>query len=238
MWMVSFPFACCHIAISTNPECFNVSRFVYGISRSMPLFMTLAWIYTVSMVVKGIVYEKEQRLKEVMKVMGLTNGIHWLAWFITSCIMMMLSTLMLVAILKVSLNGSIESTWIQNSRRSWEYFQKLKIENWSQSRITQKVFLPLTRILSKLIIALFDTLAGQCTGAFRRKCSVCLHVRLHLGNHLAVFLHQRLFLESQSRSSFSRHHLLLHLLALPIVYKMGRVYENSRKDDCRKYACH
>ena len=63
-----------------------------------------------SMVVKGIVYEKEQRLKEVMKVMGLTNGIHWLAWFITSCIMMMLSTLMLVAILKVSLNDSIEST--------------------------------------------------------------------------------------------------------------------------------
>ena len=78
----------------------------------MPLFMTLAWIYTVSMVVKGIVYEKEQRLKEVMKVMGLTNGIHWLAWFITSCIMMMLSTLMLVAILKVRLNGCTESTRI------------------------------------------------------------------------------------------------------------------------------
>ena len=68
----------------------------------MPMFMTLAWIYTVSMVVKGIVYEKEQRLKEVMKVMGLSNGIHWVAWFITSAIMMMLSTLMLVTILRVS----------------------------------------------------------------------------------------------------------------------------------------
>ena len=75
----------------------------------MPMFMTLAWIYTVSMVVKGIVYEKEQRLKEVMKVMGLSNGIHWLAWFITSSIMMMLSTLMLVIILKVG--GVVFSFW-------------------------------------------------------------------------------------------------------------------------------
>jgi len=34
----------------------------------MPLFMTLAWVYTISMIVKSIVYEKEMRLKEVMKV--------------------------------------------------------------------------------------------------------------------------------------------------------------------------
>ena len=67
----------------------------------MPLFMTLAWIYSVAMIVKGIVYEKEQRLKEVMKVMGLGNGVHWLAWFITCFIMMLLSTILLVLVLKV-----------------------------------------------------------------------------------------------------------------------------------------
>ena len=74
-----------------------------AIARSIPLFMVLAWIYTVSMVVKGIVYEKERRLKEVMKVMGLSNGVHWLAWFITCFIMMLVSILLLLAILKVNL---------------------------------------------------------------------------------------------------------------------------------------
>lgn len=69
----------------------------------MPLFMTLAWIYTVSMIVKGIVYEKEQRLKEVMKVMGLGNGVHWLAWFITSFTLMCISILLMLFILKVNL---------------------------------------------------------------------------------------------------------------------------------------
>ena len=38
----------------------------------MPLFMTLAWIFSVAMIIKGVVYEKEQRLKEVMKVRHLT----------------------------------------------------------------------------------------------------------------------------------------------------------------------
>ena len=67
----------------------------------MPLFMTLAWIYTVSMIVKGIVYEKEQRLKEVMKVMGLGNSVHWLAWFITCFVTMLASVTLLLAVLKV-----------------------------------------------------------------------------------------------------------------------------------------
>ena len=34
----------------------------------MPLFMTLAWIFSVAMIIRGVVHEKERRLKEVMKV--------------------------------------------------------------------------------------------------------------------------------------------------------------------------
>jgi len=77
------------------------SRFTMAISRSMPMFMTLAWIFSAAMIVKGIVYEKERRLKEVMKVMGLSNSVHWVSWFITSFVMMFLSVLLLVAVLKV-----------------------------------------------------------------------------------------------------------------------------------------
>ena len=56
---------------------------------------------------KGIVYEKERRLKEVMKVMGLTNLVHWVAWFITAFIMMIASSILLVIIIKVSVETSI-----------------------------------------------------------------------------------------------------------------------------------
>lgn len=64
--------------------------------------MVLAWILTTATLCKSIVYEKDRRLKEVMKIMGLGNGVHWVAWFINAFVMMFLTTLLLVIILKVS----------------------------------------------------------------------------------------------------------------------------------------
>jgi ATP-binding cassette subfamily A (ABC1) protein 1 len=55
---------------------------------------------TIQIKVKDIVYEKEKRLKEFMRVMGLSNGIHWLAWFITAFVTMFLICILLVIILK------------------------------------------------------------------------------------------------------------------------------------------
>ncbi|KAH9491700.1 ATP-binding cassette sub- A member 1 [Bulinus truncatus] len=80
--------------------CYVYDKFVFAISRSLPLFMVISWIYTVAMIIKGIVYEKEQRLKEVMKIMGLGNGIHWLAWFINSFVMMLITVILFVIVLK------------------------------------------------------------------------------------------------------------------------------------------
>jgi len=36
------------------------------IEHVMPLCLTISWVYTVAMLVQSIVYEKEQRLKEVI----------------------------------------------------------------------------------------------------------------------------------------------------------------------------
>jgi len=54
---------CCH-CISPAPL-FVISRFVFMIEHVMPLCLTISWVYSVSMLVQNIVYEKEQRLKEV-----------------------------------------------------------------------------------------------------------------------------------------------------------------------------
>ncbi|VDI42992.1 ATP-binding cassette, subfamily A (ABC1), member 1 [Mytilus galloprovincialis] len=53
-----------------------------------------------AMICKNIVYEKEMRLKEIMKIMGLGNGVHWLAWFIDAFIVMFISLILMVIILK------------------------------------------------------------------------------------------------------------------------------------------
>lgn len=63
--------------------------------------MTLAWIYSVAMIIKGMVYEKEARLKETMRIMGLGTGTLWLSWFISSLVPFLVSAGLLIALLKV-----------------------------------------------------------------------------------------------------------------------------------------
>lgn len=78
------------------------------LNRCFPLFMVLAWIYSVSMTVKGIVLEKELRLKETLKTMGVNNGVIWYTCFIDSFIMMTASTALLTSIIMVRREGAGE----------------------------------------------------------------------------------------------------------------------------------
>lgn len=63
--------------------------------------MILVWIYLVVVIIKGIVYEKEVWLKEIMWIMGLDNSIFWFSWFISSFIFFFVSVGLLVVILKL-----------------------------------------------------------------------------------------------------------------------------------------
>lgn len=70
--------------------------------------MVLAWIYSVSMTVKSIVLEKELRLKETLKAMGVSNGVIWYTWFIDSFLMMTASTVLLTSIVMVREHKELE----------------------------------------------------------------------------------------------------------------------------------
>lgn len=76
-------------------------RFLRSLGSSLPLYMTLAWIYSVAMIIKGIVAEKEARLKETMRIMGLRSDIYWLSWAVSSVLLLAVSSLLLTLILKV-----------------------------------------------------------------------------------------------------------------------------------------
>ncbi|POI32332.1 hypothetical protein CIB84_003916, partial [Bambusicola thoracicus] len=79
--------------------CFVDDVFMITLNRSFPIFMVLAWIYSVSMTVKSIVLEKEMRLKEAMKNRGVTNGVIWCTWFLDSFFMMAVSTFLLTVLI-------------------------------------------------------------------------------------------------------------------------------------------
>eukprot|EP00048_Salpingoeca_helianthica_P013329 m.199157 g.199157 ORF g.199157 m.199157 type:complete len:2398 (-) comp15490_c4_seq8:19-7212(-) len=78
---------------------YHADAFAAGISRTLPLLAVLAFIYSVSNIVKSVVYEKEMRLKEAMKMMGLSNWAHWAAWSITSLVQLTVTTILLTIIL-------------------------------------------------------------------------------------------------------------------------------------------
>lgn len=67
-----------------------------------PLIMVLSWSFPCAMIIKSIVYEKEKRLKDTMKMMGLRNNVHWCGWFVDSLISMLITICLLTIILKVS----------------------------------------------------------------------------------------------------------------------------------------
>lgn len=63
--------------------------------------MVLSWVYASAMIIKSIVLEKERRLREVMKIMGVCNSAVWTSWFLESFSVMVVSSTLLALILKV-----------------------------------------------------------------------------------------------------------------------------------------
>lgn len=66
------------------------------------LFVILSWMLPCAMLVKSIVSEKEERLKEMMRIMGLNDAIHWIAWGIQSLAFNFISVILISSLLKVS----------------------------------------------------------------------------------------------------------------------------------------
>ncbi len=82
----------------TPYPCWIKDKFITKIIYFFPLCMTLSWTFFVSMTIKDIVQEKEKRMKEFLRLMGLNNLVSWLAWFISTflvifCVVCLLSIL-------------------------------------------------------------------------------------------------------------------------------------------------
>uniref|UniRef100_A0A8C5RWJ3 ABC-2 type transporter transmembrane domain-containing protein n=1 Tax=Laticauda laticaudata TaxID=8630 RepID=A0A8C5RWJ3_LATLA len=56
--------------------------FLIAIQNQLPLLLMLSFTYTSLNIVRAVVHEKEKKLKEYMRMMGLSNWLHWSAWFL------------------------------------------------------------------------------------------------------------------------------------------------------------
>ncbi|XP_051826879.1 phospholipid-transporting ATPase ABCA3-like [Antechinus flavipes] len=61
---------------------FFMDYFLEVLQSILPLLLVLAFTFTVLNVIRSIVLEKEKRLKEYMRMMGLHNWLHWFSWFL------------------------------------------------------------------------------------------------------------------------------------------------------------
>ena len=81
-------------------QCYTPDSFLDAISGMLPILMSLSWVFTVAITVKNIVWEKESRQKEIMRIMGLSGGTLWASWWIDTMFMMLISCLGLSCIVK------------------------------------------------------------------------------------------------------------------------------------------
>ena len=154
MYMQQFPF-----------PCYVDDKFFDGIASLFPLFMILAFVFNCAITVKSIVYEKEKRLKETMRTMGLSNGVHWIAWFIDSFSTVFLASILLSAILVVSL-WTVQLKRMPHHFFLWQFGKILEHSDFFLVLVFVLSFSIVTISLSFLITVFFNqaNLAATCGG--------------------------------------------------------------------------
>ncbi|KAJ8254174.1 hypothetical protein COCON_G00207860 [Conger conger] len=77
--------------------------------NQLPLLLVLSFTYTALNIARAVVQEKERKLKEYMRMMGLSNWLHWSAWFLMFFLFLSISIFFvtLLICIKVSPNGAV-----------------------------------------------------------------------------------------------------------------------------------
>uniref|UniRef100_A0A8C7LC43 ATP binding cassette subfamily A member 3 n=1 Tax=Oncorhynchus kisutch TaxID=8019 RepID=A0A8C7LC43_ONCKI len=83
--------------------------FILAIQNQLPLLLVLSLTYTSLNIVRAVVQEKERKLKEYMRMMGLSNWLHWTAWFLMFFLFLAISMFFVTLLfcIKVSPNGAV-----------------------------------------------------------------------------------------------------------------------------------
>ncbi|KAH0621712.1 hypothetical protein JD844_023309 [Phrynosoma platyrhinos] len=80
--------------------CYNKDMFLISVTYSLPFTLMAAWILFIAAFVKKLVQEKDLRLYEYMKMMGVNSSSHFFAWFIECATFLLITIMFLIIIFK------------------------------------------------------------------------------------------------------------------------------------------
>jgi len=73
---------------------YEQNPFYLAVQFLLPLILTMCQLFPVALLIKSIVEEKELRLKQTMRIMGLSHGVHTAAWLISAVSLFCLNALL------------------------------------------------------------------------------------------------------------------------------------------------
>ncbi|KAM7407614.1 hypothetical protein PAMA_003372 [Pampus argenteus] len=80
--------------------CYHRDEYLEAISFVFPLMLMIAWVLFVAEFVKKLVHEREMRLHEYMKMMGVNPLSHFFAWFLECAAYLVSTSIILTLVLK------------------------------------------------------------------------------------------------------------------------------------------
>ncbi|KAG1669733.1 ATP-binding cassette sub-family A member 1 [Nymphon striatum] len=81
--------------------CYNRDEFGYYLKGMLPVIMTMAWLFLVAFLIREKILERELRLEQIMRVMGLHTGLSFLSWFLLNLLIMVVIIIVMVIMVKV-----------------------------------------------------------------------------------------------------------------------------------------
>ncbi|XP_043832232.1 phospholipid-transporting ATPase ABCA3-like [Dromiciops gliroides] len=81
--------------------------FLTVVQFTLPLLLVLAFTFTVLNIIRSIVHEKEKKLKEYMRMMGLNNWLHWLTWFLVFFVFFFIAVFLITILFCIKVKGDV-----------------------------------------------------------------------------------------------------------------------------------
>ncbi|XP_050393414.2 uncharacterized protein LOC126811654 [Patella vulgata] len=81
-------------------------------SYLLPVLMTFAWVASLGIATRNLVNDREDGQDEVLRIMGMKCGLNWVAWFLSTMIIMMIVSIIIAIILKYSTIFSYSNLFI------------------------------------------------------------------------------------------------------------------------------
>lgn len=93
---------CARVTQIKRKKYFLLPSFILGLGGMLPMMLVLAFIYTVCMNIKSLVLEKEMRLKEVLRAVGIQNWALWASRFTENIALLVVPCALISILVKVS----------------------------------------------------------------------------------------------------------------------------------------